>query len=114
MINIQFNNSLLHFIFIGLLSSHSQSNIQSSLLGFPLAGVVYAKNKLFRKRGVYNRQIIVYYKLDSYVNPKIATIIGFRFGKMNAIISRNTHQNRQLISEIFKTYPDKSIRDKIY
>ena len=114
MINIQFNNSLLHFIFVGLLSSHSQSNIQSSLLGFPLAGVVYDKNKLFRKRGVYNRQIVVYYKLDSVVNPKIATIIGFRFGRMNSIISRDTQQNRQLISAIFETYPDKNIRDKIY
>jgi len=114
MVTLSFDNNLLELIFETLLSEHSRTNIRTSLLGFPLTGMAFSSNPKLRKRGVYQRELIVFYEVDNVVEPTEVRIIGYRFGRMNRIIGKNTIQNRNTIAKIFADYPDDNIRDKIY
>lgn len=114
MISIEFRNSLLEFIFYGLFSEHTQTNIINGLQLYPKAGVAFRQDLRFRKRAVYQREIMVFYQLDKIDEPKRVTIIAFRLGRMKNPIRLDTAKNRRIIAEIFMNYPEKEIRDKIY
>lgn len=114
MLKLRFKNNLLEFIFYGLLSEHSRTNIINGLSISPLAGVAFRQDGRFRKRAVYQRQLMIFYQLNSIHQPSEVTIIGYRLGKMKRPIGLDNEKNRQIVTDIFFNYPDKQIRDKIY
>ncbi|HDL3164217.1 TPA: hypothetical protein PW304_001363, partial [Mannheimia haemolytica] len=97
----------LEFIFYGLFSEHTQTNIINGLQFYPKAGVAFRKDLRFRKRAVYQREIMVFYQLDKIDEPKKVTIIAFRLGRMKNPIRLDTVQNRRVVTEIFMNYPEK-------
>lgn len=70
MVSVDFKNNLLEFIFYGLFSEHTQTNIINGLQFYPKAGVAFRKDLRFRKRAVYQREIMVFYQLDKIDEPK--------------------------------------------
>ncbi|HDL4106481.1 TPA: hypothetical protein PW736_000979, partial [Mannheimia haemolytica] len=74
---------------------------------YPKAGVAFRKDLRFRKRAVYQREIMVFYQLDKIDEPKKVTIIAFRLGRMKNPIRLDTVQNRRVVTEIFMNYPEK-------
>lgn len=101
MVSVDFKNNLLEFIFYGLFSEHTQTNIINGLQFYPKAGVAFRKDLRFRKRAVYQREIMVFYQLDKIDEPKKVTIIAFRLGRMKNPIRLDTVQNRRVVTEIF-------------
>ncbi|MGR3807705.1 hypothetical protein [Pasteurella testudinis] len=114
MLTINFSNNLIKFIFYALLSDHSRTNISNALTYFPLTGIALRKDLRYRKRGVYQREITLFYRLDRLSNPTTVTIFAFRFGKMKNPIRQDNVKNRQIISQIFSDYPNKVVRERIY
>lgn len=111
---LEFANPLIEFIFWQLLSEHSRANIHNHLLYFPTTGVSYRQTPLFRKRGIYNRKLIIYYKLDHLTHPQTIVIIGYRFGYMKNVISVDNDKNWRTVLGILRDYPEDSVREKIY
>ncbi|TNH03514.1 hypothetical protein FHQ26_09355 [Testudinibacter sp. TR-2022] len=109
MLTINFSNNLIKFIFYALLSEHSRTNIANALTYFPLT-IALRKDLRYRKRGVYQREITLFYRLDRLSNPTTV----FRFGKMKNPIRQDNVKNRQIISQIFSDYPNKVVRERIY
>ncbi|HDZ6870889.1 TPA: hypothetical protein RS755_000708 [Mannheimia haemolytica] len=107
MVSVDFKNNPLEFIFYGLFSEHTQTNIINGLQFYPKAGVAFRKDLRFRKRAVYQREIMVFYQLDKIDEPKKVTIIAFRLGRMKNPIRLDTVQNRRVVTEIFMNYPEK-------